>query len=224
VRKAQDEKPDVILLDVMMPTMDGLETLAALRSRPATASTPVIFLTAKAVGDQVERMTSLGAAGVLIKPFDPRTLSQDVRAFVNRQRDPDEGVIKPFPSRRTRTWPSGRGRKRTQTASRKASPASSDETYQQGLDEMRQRFVATFVAQCDSMRTLVDKVAALGPRGPVTALTQITHRLSGLAGTIGFPTISARVSDLGRPAFRSQRMSRSRAARMMSGSFRWRDP
>ena len=90
VRKAQEEKPDVILLDMMMPTMDGLETLAALRSQPATASTPVIFLTAQALGDQVQRMTSLGAAGVLIKPFDPRTLSQDVRALVNRQRHSNE--------------------------------------------------------------------------------------------------------------------------------------
>jgi DNA-binding response OmpR family regulator len=89
VRKAQDEKPDVILLDMMMPTMDGLQTLAALRARPATASTPVIFLTAKAVGAQIER-TPLRAAGVLIKPFDPRTLSQDVRTLVNRQRDTDE--------------------------------------------------------------------------------------------------------------------------------------
>jgi two-component system, OmpR family, response regulator len=97
VRKAQDEKPDVILLDMMMPKMDGLETLAALRSRPATSSTPVIFLTAKAVGDQVQRMKSLGAAGVLVKPFDPRTLSQDVRA-----------VIKLIPSRRARTWPTVR--------------------------------------------------------------------------------------------------------------------
>jgi CheY-like chemotaxis protein len=87
VRKAQDEKPDVILLDMMMPLMDGLETLSALRSQPATARTPVIFLTAKAVGGEVERMTSLGAAGVLIKPFDPRTLSQDVRAIVNRPLD-----------------------------------------------------------------------------------------------------------------------------------------
>ena len=64
------------------------------------------------------------------------------------------------------------------------------------MDEARQRFVATFVAQCDSIRILVDKVAALGPKGPVAALTQVTHRLSGLAGTIGFPTISARASDL----------------------------
>jgi len=87
VRKAQEEKPDVILLDMMMPTMDGLETLAALRSQPATAMTPVIFLTAKAVGDEVERITALGAAGVIIKPFDPRTLSEDVRALVNRPLD-----------------------------------------------------------------------------------------------------------------------------------------
>jgi DNA-binding response OmpR family regulator len=87
VRKAQEQKPDVILLDLMMPTMDGLETLAALRSQPATAMTPVIFLTAKAVGDEVERMTALGGAGVLIKPFDPRTLSGDVRALVKRAFD-----------------------------------------------------------------------------------------------------------------------------------------
>ncbi|MDO8793845.1 MAG: response regulator [Vicinamibacterales bacterium] len=87
VRRAQDERPDVILLDMMMPTMDGSETLAALRSQPATAMTPVIFLTAKAVGAEVERMRALGAAGVLIKPFDPRTLSGDVRALIKRPLD-----------------------------------------------------------------------------------------------------------------------------------------
>jgi DNA-binding response OmpR family regulator/HPt (histidine-containing phosphotransfer) domain-containing protein len=76
------------------------------------------------------------------------------------------------------------------------SPASSPDALQQVLDETRQRFVATFAAQCDSIRILVDKVAAFGPRGPVAELTQVTHRLSGLAGTIGFPTISARASEL----------------------------
>jgi two-component system OmpR family response regulator len=87
VRKAREEQPDVILLDIMMPTMDGMETLSALRSQPATAMTPVIFLTAKGAGHEVERMTALGAAGVLVKPFDPRTLSEDVRALVNRPLD-----------------------------------------------------------------------------------------------------------------------------------------
>ena len=84
LRKAREEAPDVILLDMMMPTMDGLETLAALRVQPATAGTPVIFLTAKGRKDQFERMTPLGAVGVLIKPFDPRTLSDDVRALVTQ--------------------------------------------------------------------------------------------------------------------------------------------
>jgi two-component system OmpR family response regulator len=67
----------------MMPTMDGSQTLAALRAQPETAATPVIFLTAKAVQVEVERMRALGAAGVLIKPFDPRTLAGDVRALLN---------------------------------------------------------------------------------------------------------------------------------------------
>jgi DNA-binding response OmpR family regulator len=86
VRRAREETPDVILLDLMMPTMDGLDTLAALRAQPATALTPVIFLTARA-GEEAERLRALGAAGVLIKPFDPRTLSQDVRALVARPLD-----------------------------------------------------------------------------------------------------------------------------------------
>ena len=87
VRKAQNEQPDVILLDMMMPVMDGSATLAALRSQPATAATPVIFLTAKAMRVEVERLRALGAAGVLIKPFDPRTLPGDVRALVESQLD-----------------------------------------------------------------------------------------------------------------------------------------
>jgi CheY-like chemotaxis protein len=88
IQKAQEANPDVILLDIMMPTLDGSETLAALRSQPATAMTPVIFLTAKAAGAEVERMRALGASGVLIKPFDPRTLSRDVRALIKRPLDP----------------------------------------------------------------------------------------------------------------------------------------
>ena len=88
VRKAQNEQPDVILLDMMMTVMDGSATLAALRSQPATAATPVIFLTAKAMRVEVERLRALGAAGVLIKPFDPRTLPGDVRALVESQLNP----------------------------------------------------------------------------------------------------------------------------------------
>lgn len=88
VRKALEQKPDVILLDMMMPTMDGSATLAALRLHPATATTPVIFLTAKTVAAEVDRMRALGAAGVLTKPFNPRTLAADVRALIARPPGP----------------------------------------------------------------------------------------------------------------------------------------
>ena len=70
------------------------------------------------------------------------------------------------------------------------------EALQRVLDQTRQRFVASFSAQCDSLRILVDDVATGGPSGPIPDLTQATHRLSGLAGTIGFPTVSTRAAEL----------------------------
>ena len=84
VRKAREEQPDVILLDMMMPLMDGAATLQALRAQAATAAIPVIFLTAKTVAAEVERMRALGAVGVLTKPFDPRALPADVRALLKQ--------------------------------------------------------------------------------------------------------------------------------------------
>ena len=82
VRKAREEAPDVILLDMMMPMMDGMATLDALRAQSATVLTPVIFLSAKS--HEVDRLKTLGAAGILSKPFDPRTLADDVRALIGR--------------------------------------------------------------------------------------------------------------------------------------------
>jgi CheY-like chemotaxis protein len=82
VRKAENEKPDVILLDMMMPKMDGRATLAALRDNPTTSSIPVIFLTAKAMRSEVEQLMQSGATGVLTKPFDPMTLASQVRAIL----------------------------------------------------------------------------------------------------------------------------------------------
>ena len=82
LREAAAQKPDVILLDVMMPAMDGPATLAALKADPATSSIPVLFLTARALGSEVERLRALGALGVLTKPFDPIALPALVVAAV----------------------------------------------------------------------------------------------------------------------------------------------
>jgi len=74
-------QPDLILLDVMMPGLDGPGTLAALRQLPAAATLPVIFMTAKVQPDEVAHFLSLGALAVIAKPFDPMMLAQDIRAL-----------------------------------------------------------------------------------------------------------------------------------------------
>jgi CheY-like chemotaxis protein len=72
--------PDLVLLDVMMPRMDGPTMLARLRANGDTAAIPVIFMTASAKPKDVAYFRSLGADGVLIKPFDAMTLAKSVRA------------------------------------------------------------------------------------------------------------------------------------------------
>lgn len=72
--------PDLILLDVMMPGMDGPGTLQKLRANSATAAIPVIFLTAKVQASEVAQYQALGALNVIAKPFDPMTLAEQVAA------------------------------------------------------------------------------------------------------------------------------------------------
>jgi CheY-like chemotaxis protein len=76
--------PDVILLDWMMPGLDGPETCRRLKADPATASIPVIFLTAKSQEAQIQLGLSLGAAGYVTKPFDALTLGQHVKDLVSK--------------------------------------------------------------------------------------------------------------------------------------------
>jgi len=77
--KVKDFAPDLILLDVMMPGMDGPTTLEKLRADPATAGIPVVFLTAKVQPAEVVQYQNLGALNVIAKPFDPMTLATQVR-------------------------------------------------------------------------------------------------------------------------------------------------
>ena len=80
-------RPDVVLLDVMMPGMDGPQLLAELRKVQGFEAIPVIFMTAKARGDDVARYRELGAIGVVSKPFDPMTLAGQVRALLAIRRE-----------------------------------------------------------------------------------------------------------------------------------------
>ena len=82
LEKARSEQPDVILLDVMMPGLDGPSTLAKLRKDPATLAIPVIFLTAKAQPHEISHFMALGAHGVIAKPFQVQTLPAEIVRIV----------------------------------------------------------------------------------------------------------------------------------------------
>ena len=75
-------QPDLILLDVMMPDMDGPAVLARVRELPEHRNTPVVFMTAQTQDHERAALMALGAAGVVIKPFDPMTLGQQVHALL----------------------------------------------------------------------------------------------------------------------------------------------
>jgi len=79
---ATRERPDAILLDVMMPELDGPSTLARLREIEGTRDIPVIFLTAKVQAVDRRRLADLGAVGIIAKPFDPMTLAEEVSALL----------------------------------------------------------------------------------------------------------------------------------------------
>jgi CheY-like chemotaxis protein len=72
---ARESRPDVILLDVMMPGTSGPDVFQTLQASPETASIPVVFLTADALPSTAARMMAEGAKGFLLKPFDPLSLA-----------------------------------------------------------------------------------------------------------------------------------------------------
>ena len=83
VRMAREQHPDAILLDLMMPAMDGRATLAALRREASTARIPVVVMSASS--DDALDLRPLGAAGVIPKPFDPLTLPARLRSVLGTQ-------------------------------------------------------------------------------------------------------------------------------------------
>lgn len=82
---AQTQQPDVILLDVMMPEMDGIDTLSHLKGNYKTSAIPVIFLTAKAQAEEKNQFQSLGVVDVITKPFNSMTLASQIAKILGWQ-------------------------------------------------------------------------------------------------------------------------------------------
>ena len=83
-----ENRPQLALLDVLMPDMDGPQLLAELRATPQGAELPVIFLTGRADDQSLRQYQALGALGTIAKPFDPMTLSEHVQTLWERQEPP----------------------------------------------------------------------------------------------------------------------------------------
>jgi two-component system, OmpR family, alkaline phosphatase synthesis response regulator PhoP len=84
--KATAEHPDAILLDVMMPGMDGISTFQELQTNPATQDIPVILLTAKTQSAEQRQFTQLGVAAIITKPYDPFSLSLQVTQALTQEK------------------------------------------------------------------------------------------------------------------------------------------
>ena len=84
VARAPGFLPEIVLLDVMMPGMDGWATLRALRSLPQTAKTPIVFMTARGRPHEIEQYRRGGACDVILKPFEPSELSDMLRGIWSR--------------------------------------------------------------------------------------------------------------------------------------------
>ena len=83
INLARDLQPDVILLDVMMPDMDGIGTLSQLKNNARTSTIPVIFLTAKAQAEEKNQFQSLGVVDVITKPFNSMTLASQIAKILD---------------------------------------------------------------------------------------------------------------------------------------------
>ena len=83
---AAKERPDLILLDCMMPKMDGYETCGRLKQDPKLRDIPVIFLTARAQETEVKKGLLLGALGYLIKPFNPMSLAAEIKQILQNEK------------------------------------------------------------------------------------------------------------------------------------------
>ncbi|MBI4965908.1 MAG: response regulator transcription factor [Desulfomonile tiedjei] len=88
--KAKNENPDVILLDLMLPGVDGLDVCRRLRGNPATADTPIVMLTAKGEDADIVTGLELGADDYVTKPFSPRVLLARIKAVLRRRQQKEE--------------------------------------------------------------------------------------------------------------------------------------
>jgi two-component system, OmpR family, response regulator len=158
---ARKERPELVLLDVMMPGIDGPATLKRMRTDSALARIPVVFITAKALPHEVAGLRELGSVGVIAKPFDPMELENQVQAIWNGL----EALSEPSPER------------------------DLPETVEEQVQALYDAFLVRTRSEAATMRELVQRSLG-GDRPALTQLEKITHRIHGTGAVFGFSAIS----------------------------------
>ena len=159
---ARRRRPDLVLMDTMMPGLDGPATLLRMRETPGIADLPVIFLTARVMPAEVSTMFSLGAIGVIAKPFDPLTLGSNILAIWGR---PDAAqTILSKPARREEGGPP--------------------------VDMLTRTFLERAQGDVEQIRILVEG-AREGKYSILAEAVRLAHSIHGAAAMFGYPGVSA---------------------------------
>lgn len=186
---AVTHEPDVILLDVMMPVVDGPATLNRLRTDPRTRDIPVVFLTAKAVSGAQQEWAADGAVGVIAKPFDPMTLAQEISRLLGRE-DRAAEAAETIPAQLTERA-GHRNRERCVQLRRLCAglgPGTPEETWSEAaaLAHQIQGSSGTFgnAAASAAARELVQALRARQPSAATDRLASLTAALAGPSGPL----------------------------------------
>lgn len=171
IAAAPTANADLILLDVMMPGMDGPATLAALRALPQTTATPVIFMTAKAQANEISELKKLGALDVITKPFDAMALPEQIGEIWRRS------VGAPTPAA-AQTLPP-------------ASPSAQAE-----LEALQRKYAADLPSSIAQLESLCAQIASGTDAALVRTLHRNLHSLSGSGETFGYKALSERAKAL----------------------------
>lgn len=159
---ANELRPDLVLMDVMMPGLDGPTTFRQMRESASLADIPVIFMTAKVMPAEMERFRRLGAIGVIAKPFDPLKLSDNVNAI----------------------WATMHSAMHVKSSNRVES------TVQLQVGSLADRYIERTRGDVLSMRSLIER-AQLGDESVLAEIERMAHSIHGAGAMFGFPDVSA---------------------------------
>lgn len=177
IEAARSLRPDLALLDVMMPGLDGPGTFMRMRADPELSAIPVIFVTAKAMPEEIERFRKMGAIGVIAKPFDPMQLSAQATALWEA-RDSGSASLQP---------------QRPQPAAARSVTHTAHEPAVRRMQEQSASLATKFLVRTrDELATLPRLIAQCqtGARGALAEIEYLMHRIRGTGATLGFDQLS----------------------------------